>query len=1512
MPDNTTPLPARYYPRLSEVVTVDDLPEFLSFVQNGINSVLDKVHYKNLQYSKSPKGDAASYHLDLVTKERLGFTIPGTGCSLILNPDVDQNISSFPVCVQYQWEILAFLRSFSLENFSFSPEEFYRIGLQVFRLSDEQVLAHLLNYFVEPEGGETKYGQLFRDINNFCGTSLIISENENELGINDLIRKINSQTSESISMILFGVYLLTEDWDTTRQRLKEFYHIMVPEGIESYIRKIITPHARVTLGLSAGVELPEKFLRPVDPVTYLPLTTGEKSVFQFAQADLVYDLDKGFDSAFELAGGLNYPVELFKSGMILTMDGLKLDLSSQKNIPEADLDGRPADFKGFYARKVALALPQRWFQNDNNPNTSLEIAGHNLLIGSGGISGTVGLSAIAFGTDPNGKITDYFSQKFSLNYPVTLISRAQKTKISGYTELIHQMNEFRDNGHIYEFEFPLTLNRDNQQYTFYDGDSYRKFLISLTENPVLKKRIGENGFEVGFSSFDIRFRQNKVIESNINGRLKIPGFKFPKGTIIDGTDVGGTIVEIGVKGHLDEEGDFRLTASSHPPYPIQFGEVFTLHLKSVELGKENNRFYIDAACEVEFMGMMGNLLKGQKISISRIRIWSNGRIDFKVDGGSLVLNRPLTLPLGPVNMSVTAIHFGSHERMHGGKLRKYNFFGFDGGIDIGILGIDARGDGVKFYYTIDNDKETGKEPDSYLHISTIKVDLTIPGNSSDPTVVLNGVLNIPEPGTSPEYEGSIGFKIKKLNLSGFAEMKLAPKHPAFYVKAGAELPNAIPLGYVSIYGFQGLIGYRYVAEKKAIGMTSENTWYEYYKAPEKGVGMDKFSGPEQTKKYNVPFSLGLGAIWGTSDGGYIFSANSMILLSLPSMFMIDARMKLLSQRVSFTDTKEPPFFAFLIIGDDALEFGFGADYQLPDNGWLLDLYAEVQARFPFKNMSSWYINFGTREKPIKARVFSLFTLSAYLMISGQGIEVGARGEFNFKRDFKVLKLTASAYLELGGKISFRRPQIGAHFAAGIAIDMRIFKKAIHVYASVNILLGVESPKPFLIYGKFGVKFKVRIFRFFKLKFKATISLKWEFNKSVDTSPINPLTGNPELESTLAKGVSMLTNETFPITYLGTDFTPTDHIKVKESVLPLDAYVDLRTERSLLPQAAGIGGVTNPPEEYVDLIPPKSSSGGIKVRQVKHEYSIESVELQAYNPETGEWVDYHPYEALYPEDPEIHQLKIGQWQKTGNQYNSIRILGNSPFSYTESGEPGWFTPEQYGITESTLFCAGKEREKLLSHFLGKPLDTRYKANPDLFFYSNEVAYRLQHPEELIMNEDASYLIDEYAQVTPDTNPHNFAQSLTFKNYNSLTLVLPEPSVEVNLKLSSEAELVCIRCYASFTPEGSSLVQDQLITEIYKTGKELEQEVSINILKDPAITDKRAISTIEIIPQLENILEINKIREEIAQLFDESYENQTGEVNILTPYNTERYELLTTQLELLTSKGCNCNKKLTSKI
>jgi hypothetical protein len=45
--------------------------------KSGLSNVFDKIHYKNLQYSKSYRGDSGFYSLDIVTAKRLGVMIPG-------------------------------------------------------------------------------------------------------------------------------------------------------------------------------------------------------------------------------------------------------------------------------------------------------------------------------------------------------------------------------------------------------------------------------------------------------------------------------------------------------------------------------------------------------------------------------------------------------------------------------------------------------------------------------------------------------------------------------------------------------------------------------------------------------------------------------------------------------------------------------------------------------------------------------------------------------------------------------------------------------------------------------------------------------------------------------------------------------------------------------------------------------------------------------------------------------------------------------------------------------------------------------------------------------------------------------------------------------------------------------------------------------------------------------------------------------------------------------------------
>lgn len=1441
MPSPNTPaVVRRYYPALSSVVSLDDFPESLGFIKQALQKLFDKVHYKDLQYKKSPKGDAAFYSLTIVSK-KLAVELFGSGVSLVLNPDdgpaTDFNISAFPVTVEYQWKILAYLRSFNLANFSFTPQEIFELALVVLNISEEQAIAQFINTFTEPTGTNSPLQQFIADIKNNNNDPSIQTLNlnvTNNTTLTEVTQAINQHTNKYGTLYAFGAYLLTNDLSDTMKKLGSFFSKFIPQDIEAYIKDILLPKARATLTVSAAVEFPRNILYPYTLNGAIwerePENSGVLSRFYFGKVLLYADTQAGLGYQLDLVGDLKPAYsEIGNTGLLIQLEKLKLDLSDKVNIPEADADGRPADFRGVYADALSVTLPAKWFKTGANTNGStLRVSGYNLLIGTGGLSGQFAVEAIPTQNASTGQITDFFSTKFAFVYPITgfknniTTHQEEQVLINNQTELLAYLNSL-DNKNLYRFKFPLKIiPTGGVPIEFKNQQQFREYVTELViaENGIMWFNIGseQKGFLVGFKRFDITFKQNKVLSSNIKGALEIKKFVYPASS-----PNAAQPVRIDIAGHLHDNGDFNLTASAEPPYPIELKEVFTYELRSVELGRQDNDFYIGTAGTIQFEGFLKETLGLGPIEVERLRIYSDGSIEFQ--GGSINLIKPMVLRLGPVEITVSAIHYGSHQKEVDGVMRKFNYFGFDGGISVDPLGIEIRGDGVKYYYCSDN---LPNKPRAYLHIQTLYLDLTIPANT--PVAIINGWLSIPEPGTSKEYAGGIKLQLPKAKIAGSADMKLMPRYPAFIIDAEIEFPAPIPLGPVGIYGFRGLIGYRYVAEKEAAGLVSGvDTWYDYYKAPQRGINVRKFNGPDKTKFAGTPFSIGAGASLGTSfDNGTVLNIKAMILLSIPSLFMIDGRAAILSARLGLDSTTDPPFFAFIAIGDNSLELGVGADFKMPSSsGAIMSLYADIQAGFFFKNQRPWYVNIGTKTNPITARVLTLLTLKSYLMLSAKGIEAGARGEFNFERKYSIIKVRAWAYIEIGGFISFERPQFGAYLAAGVGAEVNI--KIVDLFVSIDILFGVEAPRPFLIYGKFRLCVRIKIMWVFSFKFCGELEIMWEFNKQVDRTPINPMI-NPAGESNipkLVKGVNMLSNEIFELAFVP-GMTPPANLpdSFKKCIIPIDTYIDIKSEKGFLPTAVGnlIGGINNPPEKYTELIPPEKVVRGKVVRQVKHQYSIERLAIRAWNGST--WVDYHPYEALYPTDGNILSMKAGQFQKSDGQYNTIRILGTTPFSYTEEGQPGWFVPEQNGLTAATLFCEGQKRDSRCANFLTKPLNQRYYCYDENYpFYSNDASFYLMNKTD-----------DEYAEITDRNNPHQFRQSVEFNNNNKLQILLPKPSVEVKLRLSSYAYGVRIKYYTALIDDNAlepvygnpdpNAANPNAPYEVYKSAAELQTQVIYN--------------------------------------------------------------------------------------
>lgn len=1174
--------------------------------------------------------------------------------------------------------------------------------------------------------------------------------------------------------------------------------------------------------IEVALAFPRTWLKPVDAEGNVIQDNTIKSRLTYAVGSLTYHSENGLEflnpDSFDLT-----PSQIGDTGLLIDIDNLKFDFRKDKNIPEADADGRPKEFQGIYADVVSITLPKKWFNNVDN--TTLQIAGRNLLIGTGGISGTIALETV--GGSPNN-------------------GQAQ-----------------------------------------------------------LKVNIGN--WELGFNYFNINFHQNVITESNIAGTIKIPKLE----------DANGNPAEVFIKGHINEDGDFNLTASEPEGIPLTLFNFVTINFLTLELGREDDKFYIGTSCQIWFdNAIMNKILNGQKIEIPQLRIYENGKME--IVGGNSFIPTNISIDLGPVEIAVTGIHFGSTQLEFNGDMRKYNYWGFDGAMSLDPLGIDARGQGIKYYYTVDNDElDENENPkytnhDNFLHIQSIEIDLIIPGTASPESAVaiIHGMLSLPEPGETPEYVGEISIKLPKAKIAGGAAMKMQPRYPAFVIDAYIDLPAPIPIGPLGIYGFRGLLGFRYVAEKEAVGLVSgEDTWYDYYTYPPKGVHVTKFSGPERTEQYDFPFSIGAGAVLGTSfDSGKVISIRVMLLLSLPTLFLIEGRASILSARLGLTDDREPPFFAFVAWGDNSIEAGMGADFQIPgQSGWILDLYAEVQSGFFFNNPSGWYVNFGTRDVPISARVLTIITAETYLMLSAQGIEAGARVSFELKKTFGPAKVHLYAYLEVGGYISFERPQIGGYIAAGGGIDIDIWIIAISI--SLDAIFSAEAAKPFLIYAELNVRGCIKIL-FAKVCKSFTIKLKWEKDTTVDRSAIQPLPisqNGVNRTDELVKGISMLTNEAFDLNYLDENIN-IPFIDQIHKIIPLDTYIEFKVEKGLVPSAISgkIGGYVFPPEKNIDLVPPqKVIRGGREIRQVKHNYSIEDIEVKAWN--GSQWVDYHPFEAVVDAltRPEVSNLKLGYWQIKEKQYDTIRLLATTPFTYMEAGEPGWSIPEIYGITPSTLFCSEKLRELDCSNVLNKTLGLRYY--PPTQYVGNFIngAYftLLNISGFEIVNGVIVNVENEFLEVTNTGNVHGFEKSISFSNYNSLVIILPEASVEVKLLLTTDTSGMTIKYYKSVINDLTSIVEYELVLQEYKNSFELDSEVGYN-------NDNVPITKIIIEPvNLEDfsISAIRSLTEQIAELFETTYDKAKGQVSISEPSDLQLYEQLVSDVAKLKSSYCKEKEK-----
>lgn len=1052
------------------------------------------------------------------------------------------------------------------------------------------------------------------------------------------------------------------------------------------------------------------------------------------------------------------PCFIGNTPILIEASDIKLDLSRMTSIDEVATAGYGPEFVGILIGEASARFPNTW-QVDLEHPTSAVLVVHNLIVGTGGVSGAIVIEATNSG------------------------------------DLLH-----------YRFE----------------------------------------DFQLGLSAASITFDHSTIVDADIHGLLTIPGF-----------DGGPLEVEIQPIGS-----ELSIAFCSENGPTISLADVLSFKIACLKVGSRDGEFFLGVSGLLSFnavSGFLGDSLP-KDIDISQMIIWSNGAFEF--EGGAIALPKVTTMSVGPLELSVSALHIGGYEQDWGGQRRKYKYIGFDGGVKTGFGGVDARGEGVKLYFTVDNGP--GKDLHTFLRIQGIEVDIRIPGGVPKEVadLIIKGYIamkspqrvNPNDPGgdtipqdpnetnVSTEYSGTVDVAMPRVGMAGGASLRMIPSTGAFLADMFMEMPVPILLGAtgLGIYGFRGTVGNKYVVEKE-----ENESWWEFYKKPERGIDSRKF-------KQRDGVSVGAGTSIGTAaDGGRSFSAKVYFMLSVPTAFIMEGQGSILSKRLGLDTDEDPPFYAGLIVDFAAgsITAGIGVHLEIPEGGDVLSLDANMELAFYFGRTSGWHIYIGQEEpdKRIRGRLLRLFDSSAYFMLSAKGIKAGAGIDWKFKQDCGIVVIGLGASLEISGFVSFKPVQLGGKILLAGFAELKLL--GIGFRLSVEASLEAEAPNPFIIRGAFSLELDLP---WPVPNLSLGVSMAWYIRRELDKKEIcfllpphskdmvhdevggyttgYGLAQYKEAGKYAAKAVHMLTRDPFLLNVVKRAYIPADPGSsaampgdppaplfgeqsgtpglnqwigsFDEFIIPVDSYLDIEFGKPVKPVVADDDddaggdhtsinrlGLIQGGKRYNELVPPQRGASN----QVEHRYLVDNVKVYYWDAAGFTWRDYNMYDLNTPLLRILSQqnlqkyLKYGHWQLSeAGEYTKLRMLARTPFDLYDT-----LAPPNAGFPETTVLCPDDGFELTCLTWNDEGLDPNRPAGIKIF------------------DRKLSYIItDQDATIVDYTDPFGLGKSLKLEPGNRIEIFLPEGSRKLQLKLTTLAERVSISYYRgqAYTPSNDSTAED----------------------------------------------------------------------------------------------------------
>jgi hypothetical protein len=306
------------------------------------------------------------------------------------------------------------------------------------------------------------------------------------------------------------------------------------------------------------------------------------------------------------------------------------------------------------------------------------------------------------------------------------------------------------------------------------------------------------------------------------------------------------------------------------------------------------------------------------------------------------------------------------------------------------------------------------------------------------------------------FAGSLDASLTPLGVRVQAGLAIAQAHDdalnedvtAVLTTLGVELPVPLPLANsgLGLFGLLGLFAMHF-QRKQPPPMTALDWFVRQDFADGNATKIDAWNA------HAHQWALGLGAVLGTLEGGFIIHAKGMVVVEAPGpRLLILMNADLLSKRPETKGSETGTFLALIEIDPaHGLTIGIVLDYNKLEP--LLALRVPVEAFFDFHREDNWHLDVGAipggspPKLPASVTFFNRLRAEGYLLIHGNGID-----------EFPLGKLQ------------------GLSVAAGVRAALTWGPKEIGLYLEIAAEADVGiSFKPFLILGKLKLSGELHLF-----------------------------------------------------------------------------------------------------------------------------------------------------------------------------------------------------------------------------------------------------------------------------------------------------------------------------------------------------------------------------------------------------------------------------------------------------